>query len=316
MSNFNSNRSGSKFMKIKGNSRVARIIFFGGFTIVMILLIAVLLNLDLFLRLDRAVRNGKLTRAALQYEIAAYDIRQPFPVTPERSKVSSRDGMTEIHIPAGEFIMGSGEDQRSDNIQHRIYLDAYWMDQMEVTNAMYAKCLRAAGCTHPALYNTYFDIWAYRDYPVVYVNWYQADQYCRWAGRGLPTEAQWEKAARGADGRRYPWGNQLPNPRLVNFNLSLIGEPVPVYRYPLGASPYGVLNMSGNVREWIADWYGEFYYQSSPHTDPTGPATGTERSLRSGSYAEDQQQISTYTRFKHEPGSAGLSRGFRCAGAP
>lgn len=303
-------------MKIKNSSRATKIVVIGGIAAVLIMLVIVILNLDLFSRLYRAYRNGKLTREALQFEIASYDIRQPIPVTPESTKVSPQDGMTEISIPAGEFIMGSGEDQRSDNIQHRIYLDAYWMDRLEVTNAMYAGCLQAGACTHPANYDTYFGVWAYRDYPVVYVNWYQADQYCRWAGRGLPTEAQWEKAARGTDGRRYPWGDQLPNPRLVNFNLSLIGEPVPVYRYPLGASPYGVLNMSGNVREWIADWYGEFYYQSSPATDPTGPSTGTERSLRSGSYAEDQQQISVYTRFKHEPGSAGLSRGFRCAETP
>jgi len=177
---------------------------------------------------------------------------------------------------------------------------------------MYAKCFNAHVCAQPAQYDTYYDNWVYRDYPVVYVNWYQADQYCRWVGRSLPSEAQWEKAARGTDGRRYPWGNQTPNPRLANFNFSLIGEPVPVFRYPLGASPYGVLNMAGNVREWVADWYDENYYQSSPYTNPLGPASGTQRSLRSGSYAEDQQQISVYTRFKHLPDSAGLSRGFRC----
>jgi formylglycine-generating enzyme required for sulfatase activity len=280
------------------------------------LLVGIILNIDLFLRLYHAFQRGKLTKEALQYEIASYDLRQPLPLKPIGSKVSSKDGMTEVYIPAGEFIMGSGEDLLSDFPKHRVYLDAYWMDKLEVTNAMYAKCFGAGVCSHPALYNTYYDVWAYRDYPVVYVNWYQADQYCRWVGRSLPTEAQWEKAARGTDGRRYPWGDQLPNPRLVNFNLSLIGEPVPAYRYPMGASPYGVLNMAGNVREWIADWYGEFYYQSSPYRDPTGPATGTQRSLRSGSYAEDQQQISVYTRFKHLPDSAGLSRGFRCAENP
>ena len=303
-------------MKKTNGSRITKIFVIGAIVVGLCLLVAATLNLDLFLRLYHAYQNGRLTREAVQYEIASYDIRQPFPIKPESSKVSPKDGMTQIYIPAGEFVMGNGNDLRTDNPQHRIYLDAYWMDEMEITNAMYAKCLEAGKCTHPANYDAFYGIWAYRDYPVVYVNWFQADQYCRWGGRSLPTEAQWEKAARGTDGRRYPWGDQTPNPRLVNFNLTLIGEPVPVFRYPLGASPYGVLNMAGNVREWIADWYDENYYQSSPYANPKGPATGTQRLLRSGSYAEDQQQISVYTRFKHEPDSAGLSRGFRCAEMP
>jgi formylglycine-generating enzyme required for sulfatase activity len=284
--------------------------------LVLFLLIVAVLNIDFFLRLYRAYQGGRLTKEAFQYELASYDLKQPFPVVPGNTKVSPKDGMTEVFIPAGKFIMGFGNDLRADNPQHPIDLDSYWMDQVEVTNAMYAKCVAAGPCLRPALYDSDYGVWAYRDYPVVYVNWYQADGYCRWAGRALPTEAQWEKAARGKDGPRYPWGDSPPNPRLVNFNLSLIAEPVPVYRYPLGASPYGVLNMAGNVREWVADWYGEFYYQSSPTKDPTGPSTGTQRSLRSGSYAEDAQQISSFTRFKHEPESAGLSRGFRCAGNP
>ena len=299
-------------MKIKNASRINKILILGASVIGILFLVLITLNLDLFLRLFHAYQNSKLTWEVVQYEIASYNIKAPFPLIPDRSKVSPNDGMSQIYIPAGEFIMGNGDDLTADNPQHRVYVDSYWMDKLEITNAMYAKCFNAHVCTHPAQYDTYYDNWAYRDYPVVYVNWYQADQYCHWAGRSLPSEAQWEKAARGTDGRRYPWGNQTPNPRLANFNFSLIGEPVPVFRYPLGASPYGVLNMAGNVREWIADWYDENYYQSSPYADPLGPASGTQRSLRSGSYAEDQQQISVYTRFKHLPDSAGLSRGFRC----
>jgi formylglycine-generating enzyme required for sulfatase activity len=147
----------------------------------------------------------------------------------------------------------------------------------------------------------------------VYVTWFQADQYCQWNGRRLPTEAEWEKAARGTDGRSYPWGNSLPNPRLANFDLGLRGEAASAYRYPLGASPYGVLNMAGNVREWIADWFAPDYYRSSPLTNPKGPASGTERSLRSGSYNEGTKGIVVYQRYSHEPKSPGLSRGFRCA---
>jgi formylglycine-generating enzyme required for sulfatase activity len=214
--------------------------------------------------------------------------------------------MIQLFVPAGEFEMGDEG--------KKVYLDAFWIDQVEVTNAMYEKCVDEGACGLPIISsNSYYGKWAYRDYPVVYVDWFQANQYCGWAGRQLPTEAQWEKAARGTDGRKYPWGNTQPNPRLVNYKGSLIGESASSFRYPLGQSPYGALNMAGNVREWVADWFSPTYYQVSPYMNPTGPATGTERSLRSGAYDANAKEIMTYFRFRHEPQSAGLSRGFRCA---
>jgi formylglycine-generating enzyme required for sulfatase activity len=179
---------------------------------------------------------------------------------------------------------------------------------------MYEKCVTDQGCFLPATrLNPYYGNWIYRDHPVVYVSWFQANEYCTWAGRRLPTEAEWEKAARGIDKFKYPWGSTTPNPRLVNFSESQIGETVSAYRYPLGASPYGTLNMVGNVREWVADWYSDTYYQESPSTNPTGPEDGKERSLRSGAYDADVNEILVTWRYKHEPQSAGLSRGFRCA---
>lgn len=210
--------------------------------------------------------------------------------------------------------MGEGPlSENKDSPAHVVTLDAFWMDQIEVTNAMYEKCVQAGVCTAPISFDPYYGRWVYRDYPVVYVTWFQADQYCQWSGRRLPSEAEWEKAARGADGRSYPWGNSLPNPRLANFDLGLRGEAISAYRYPLGASPYGALNMAGNVREWIADWFAADYYRNSPFANPKGPASGTERSLRSGSYNEDQKEIAVYRRYSHFPQSPGLSRGFRCA---
>ncbi|NJN80035.1 MAG: formylglycine-generating enzyme family protein [Anaerolineales bacterium] len=222
--------------------------------------------------------------------------------------------MVQLFVPAGNFSMGKEGEPDKDSPLHTVYLDAYWIDQTEITNSMYQTCVNAGGCTLPVISaNPYYGNWIYRDHPVVYVNWYQANEYCTWADRKLPTEAEWEKAARGIEKQKYPWGNNPPNPRLANYVESLIGEPVSVYRYPLGASPYGALNMVGNVREWVADWYSETYYQETTLNNPTGPETGIERSMRSGAYDADANEIFATSRYKHEPQSAGLSRGFRCA---
>jgi formylglycine-generating enzyme required for sulfatase activity len=222
--------------------------------------------------------------------------------------------MVQVFIPEGEFLMGVGkEHQFSNSPQHTVYLDTFWMDQVEVTNAMYLKCIRAGGCSDPVTDNIYYDKWVYRNYPMIYVVWDQAQEYCQWAGRRLPTEAEWEKAARGASGNTYPWGEEPPTPRLANFDEAMILEAVPSYRYRLGASPYGALNMAGNVREWVADWFDPEYYTYSPYSNPTGPASGDKRSLRGGSYVENYREIEVFVRYSHNPESAGLNRGFRCA---
>jgi formylglycine-generating enzyme required for sulfatase activity len=272
-------------------------------------------NLDFVLALARAYQNGGLTMERIRFDIAAFDIGQAITVTLVAERASALDGMIQVYIPEGKFTMGHGDMTDGKNApEHIVYLDAFWMDQVEVTNGMYAKCVRAGVCSLPTInINPYYGRWAYRDYPVVYVTWPQADEYCQWAGRRLPTEAEWEKAARGAEGNIYPWGNTPPNPRLANFDIGLRGEAISAYRYPLGASPYGVLNMAGNVREWVADWFAADYYRYSPLENPTGPSTGTERSLRSGSYNEDKKGIAVYQRYNHYPNSPGLSRGFRCA---
>jgi formylglycine-generating enzyme required for sulfatase activity len=199
--------------------------------------------------------------------------------------------------------------------QHPVYLDAYWIDQTEVTNRMYVSCVEAGACWLPILsedLNPYYDNPRYDNYPIVYINWDEAVQYCTWANRRLPTEAEWEKAARSTDGREYPWGDEKPNSKLLNYQDN-IGTPLPVDRYPSGASPYGVLNMAGNVREWVADWYYNNTYQANHDLNPLGPETGTVRSMRGGHFSDSWQQVTVYNRFSHEPDSAGLARGFRCA---
>lgn len=293
-----------------------RKLLFAFFIALLILLTALLLwNADVTLSLLQATQAGTLSLQRIRNEIAAFDLGQGLPVTPVDIRTSPLDGMVQVYVPEGVFQMGDGAigDGR-DSPVHPVYLDGFWMDQVEVTNAMYEKCVRADGCSEPTPgVNPYYGQWIYRDHPVVYVSWAQADAYCQWAGRRLPTEAEWEKAARGTDGRAYPWGNEPPNPSLANFSEALIHEAVSAYRYPLGASPYGVLNMAGNVREWVADWFAADYYQYSPNANPLGPDSGLERSLRSGSYNESWKGIAIYHRYNHDPKSPGLSRGFRCA---
>ncbi len=275
---------------------------------------AIIWNLDMALRFIHSYQNGTLTEEKIRFDIASFDLGRKSPVTPIDKKKSTMDGMVQVYVPEGEFIMGTEHNSKKpDSPKHGVYLDSFWVDSVEVTNAMYLKCIKENICTSPVSDNLYYNNWIYRDHPIVYVTWFQANDYCQWAGRRLPTEAEWEKAARGTDGRKYPWGNDQPTPRLANFSDTLISESVSSFRYPLGASPYGALNMSGNVREWIADWYDPEYYTYTPYNNPKGPDTGFERSLRSASYNEDGREIMITSRLRHEPQSAGLSRGFRCA---
>jgi formylglycine-generating enzyme required for sulfatase activity len=230
-----------------------------------------------------------------------------------RIRIAARDGMNQIYIPAGEFSMGSnGRENSSDAPVHKVYLDAYWIDQVEVTNAMYAICLEAQACKHPARYNNYFSDRKYADFPMVYIKWVDAQRFCEWEGGHLPTEAQWEKAARGARALRYPWGNGDPDVSLLNYNDD-IGNLTPSYDYLIGMSPYGLLNMAGNVREWVWDWFNPNYYRVSPYRDPLGAATGKLKSLRGGSDWDNAQEVETFFRLYHLPISAGQNRGFRCA---
>lgn len=271
-------------------------------------------NLDIVIRAYQNIQSGTFSVQRLRFDIASFNLGYKSSTTPIDQKISASDGMLQLFVPKGEFLMGKEGEPDADSPLHIVYLEAFWIDQTEISNSMYETCVNALGCTLPVLSeNLYYGNWIYRDHPVVYVNWYQANEYCAWAGRRLPTEAEFEKAARGTEKNKYPWGNNVPNPRLANYAESLIGGTVSVFRYPLGASPYGALNMVGNVREWVADWYTETYYQETPLINPIGPETGFERSMRSGAYDADANELLVTWRYKHEPQSAGLSRGFRCA---
>jgi len=280
------------------------------------LIIALPLVLSLILVISPAGKKwlSRLRRNTTAY-VASLDLFAPSPVLPANATVSPADGMLMVYIPAGDFIMGSNDElDPKSTPEHAVYLDAYWMDRTEVTNAMYLKCIHAGQCVAPVAEDTnpYLENPFYGDYPVTYTRWGDAEDYCSWAGRRLPTEAEWEKAGRGTDGRLYPWGNEQPNTGLLNYDDNL-GGPLPVARYPSGASPYGVLNMAGNVREWVNDWYRSNYYENAPSNNPAGPLDGFAKVLRGGSFLDTDRQIRIFNRFGHYPDSPGSDRGFRCA---
>jgi eukaryotic-like serine/threonine-protein kinase len=227
------------------------------------------------------------------------------------------DGMLMVYVPAGEFSMGSPEGTGSggEHPQHKVSLDAFWIDRTDVTNAMYAKCVQAGNCRLPDDTSRY-DYPRYSNHPVVYVNWNQADAYCRWVGARLPTEAEWEKAARGTDGRTYPWGNDAPGCSLANYwgkDTGCVGDTSEVGSYPSGASPYGALDMAGDVWQWVADWYDHGYYSKSPVHNPTGPSSGDARVLKGGSWDYLVYFIRSAYRFFGNPESGDDIIGFRCS---
>jgi formylglycine-generating enzyme required for sulfatase activity len=269
---------------------------------------------------------------------------------------SPADGMVMVSVPAGEFLMGSTDDDPDANAdekpQHMLYVDAFWIDRTEVTNALFTDFVEATG--HKTAAENAGTGWVYDQdarkwkevagadwrhprgqgsdlvgldsFPVVQVSWDDALAYCHWAGRRLPTEAEWEKAARGTDGRKYPWGNGPVAGELVNFCDSMCSagwkdqavddgysETAPVGSHAAGASPYGAVDMAGNVWEWTADWYGAGYYSSSPGRNPSGPREGQERALRGGSMSGTKLGVRAVIRDRKPPASRYNNVGFRCA---
>lgn len=232
------------------------------------------------------------------------------------------DGMILLYVPAGEFTMGFSEITTASP-QHTVYLDAFWIDQNEVTNAMYQKCVEAGICTppHETTWDNRFEYYGteyYANSPVMKVDREQAQTYCNWVGRSLPTEAQWEKAARGTDGRIFPWGDILTKD-YANYGDGSRG-PTPVRSYNSGKSPYGAFDMAGNVWEWVLDYYSPYRYSNDPIINPVGPTDGTILIVRGGAYGNVEHNIPTYFRGRIDLDddyniwrSPWAANGFRCA---
>jgi len=275
-------------------------------------------------------------------------------------KQRPKDGMTMLYVPAGSFLRGSAdwdlEAYEEEKPQRELYLDAFWIDQTPVTNAMFVRFVNETGYKTQAEKDEgsyvftqhsdgYWDevdganwrhplgpesnLTGLQDHPVVHVNCHDAKAYCQSVGRRLPTEAEWEKAARGGDGRLYPWGNQKVAGNLLNFadrNLNAPGSDdniddgyeytSPVGNYPAGASPYGALDMAGNVWEWVADYFDPDYYKYAPTHNPPGPQSGEDRVLRGGSWYYVARHVRTANRYWFAATDRVNNVGFRCAYSP
>lgn len=255
------------------------------------------------------------------------------------TRISEVDQMVQVYVPSGEFLMGAADKEAKISLeggraypeipQHTVYLDGYWIDKYEVSNGKYALCVDAGVCQPPFLsssytYAEYFGNPNYSNYPVIWVSWYQARGYCEWAGRRLPTEAEWEKAARGTDERRYPWGNDPLSAERANFcdidcPLSHANpayndgypDTAPVGSFLAGVSPYGALDMAGNVWEWTSTLVQPYPYDAADGREDLD-STG-ERVWRGGPWSNGVWWMRSAIRYRSVPFYWYYNLGFRCA---
>jgi formylglycine-generating enzyme required for sulfatase activity len=287
---------------------------------------------------EKVVTVEKVVRETV---IVEKEVKRPVTVTPasgEPAAYATRiwdvDGSVMVEVPAGEFLMGSDGDPNAladEYPQRAVYLDAFWIDQTEVTNEQFAAFLNEQGNQTEGgvarldledvdslverVDGTFRPRSGYVDHPVIEVSWFGAAAYCQWVGKRLPSEAEWEKAARGADARIYPWGDQWDFAR-ANTDEQGPGRTSPVGSYPSGTSPHGALDMAGNVWEWVADWYDGDHYGQSPDRNPTGPPSGNFRVLRGGAWSRSYVRARSANRNASYPVRGDEGLGFRCAAHP
>jgi formylglycine-generating enzyme required for sulfatase activity len=241
---------------------------------------------------------------------------QPAPLTGS-SWIRPADEMTMHLVPAGEYDMGSEYGELTEQPVHTVFIDAFYMDEHEVTNAMYALCEESGACEAPS--EGPFSEEQFADHPVVYVTWQKASDYCEWAEARLPTEAEWEKAARGGlEGASYPWGDEAPTCTAGAVNGAQSdacdGDTIPVKSF--SPNGYGLYDMAGNAWEMVSDWADGKYYANSPVANPFGPESGILRILRGGSWDASIRDVSVYHRGTMDAEDAYFSFGFRCSRFP
>jgi iron(II)-dependent oxidoreductase len=290
---------------------------------------------DVLLAIAVAIALASVALAADTQDIAVAWTPAGKRLAAERAKQPSKEEM--VRVPAGWFLMGS--DKRVDRNaypwegpQRRVYLDAFEIDKYEVTALQFLKFVLATD--RLPLLDWRYDGGNFQEamahHPVMHVTWFDADAYCAWAGKRLPSEAEWEKAARGEDGRIYPWGNQIAGLSRANFGRSGLSGPVrdrperlllyppiiAVDKYENGVSPYGIHQMMGNVAEWVADWYAKDYYAAAPDRNPKGPESGTQKAFRGGGWIDSTTTMRAAMRNGTDPHVRMNWLGFRCARAP
>lgn len=239
-----------------------------------------------------------------------------FTPAPGSKQTREKDGMVMVLLSAGTFKMGSSQSKPDNKPVHAVTLDSFWIDQSEVTNAMYRLCVDAKVCSAPQN-RAYFDQANSDELPVVYVNWGQANTYCGWVDGRLPSEAEWEYAARGGlEQKLFVWGDEKPScdPQAPNGEQTTECSPNSAVKVKsFQPNGYGLYDMAGNVWEWVHDWYDSAYYKDSPARDPQGPETGRYRVNRGGSWVESDFLQRVASRNWYEPEDAVKDLGFRCA---
>ena len=268
--------------------------------------------------LDIANKLGLDDEQQAFYQQLHEKIQQGHKQSHEKTASAQTQEMPMALVSAGEFIMGSQEGAADEQPAHRIYVDAFLMDKYEVSVGQYAKYLEATSLDAPPDWNI-MNQPQHQKRPVVNIDWADAAMYCKWAGKRLPTEAEWEKAARGTDGRIYPWGNEPPTRLHANFGKMEWNNHaalVPVGKLEDGKSPYGIYDMAGNVWEWVSDWYEQDYYKNSPSQNPTGPSSAQLKVLRGGSWSDNMDNLRSANPYIYEPMSQYHNVGFRCAKTP
>lgn len=246
------------------------------------------------------------------------------PVAPVSALETLNEEGKMIFFKAGEFLMGSPQDQGlgDEHPQHKVYLDAFFLDRYEVSNADFARFLEANPREHPTITGWYDRVPrpGMEHRPVIGLTWKRCQSYCQWRGKRLPTEAEWERAAAGVEGRIFPWGNQIPDETRANFGKCCFikkGEVLEkVDSFPAGRTPQGIFNMSGNIAEWVRDWYDSGYYKVSPYRNPQGPEKGRYHVVRGGAWNSLPDYMRTRRRYGNNDGQDFYGIGCRCARTP